>query len=122
MDDAQRVVLVAVGFALTIVLLGAVEAVMAAGTPSLPEWARRVPEGMAIMVVGAMAALAATSGLGFQGGVYVLLVASSIGLHRLRLPEARTSMTLQRAATLLALGAVSLGFFLVLASAFAPAG
>ena len=119
MGDAQRVVLVAVGFGLTIDLLGAVEAVMVAGTPVLPDWARRVPEAMAVMVAGAIAAVLVTSAFGFRAGVYVLLVVSSVALHRVRLPEARTSMNGRRAVTLLALGAVCLAFFLVLASAVA---
>ncbi len=122
MGDTQRLVLVAAGFALTVSILGAVEAVMVAGSASLGPWVRRVPESVAVLVVGCLVAIVLSPGLGFQGAVYVLLVASAVALHRVRIPEARRSLTFPRAVVLLALGAISIAAFLVLASALAAPG
>lgn len=120
--DTQRLVLVAVGFALTIDLLGAVEALMVGGTGGVRTWARRVPEAMAVMVAGGLVAALVAPAIGFRPSVYVLLVASAIALARVRIPEARRAMTLSRAIALLALGALGIAVFLVLASAIPAPG
>lgn len=121
MSDAQRLVLVTVGFALVVVTLGFVEAWMYAGPRLLRAWAGRVPGAAAILVVGALLAIVALPGLGARPATYIVLAAAAVALFRARLPEARRALTPARAAALLLLGALGIALFVGLAfGALAP--
>ena len=115
MSDAQRLVLVAVGFALVVVTLGFAEAWMYAGSRLLRAWAGRLPEGAAILVAGTLLAIVALPGLGAHAATYVVLSAAAVALFRARLPEARRAITPARAAALLLLGAFGVALFVGLA-------
>ena len=115
MSDAQRLVLVTLGFALVVVTLGFVEAWMYAGPRLLRAWAGRLPEAAAALVAGALLAIAALPWLGVRAATYVVLAAAAVALFRVRLPEARRALTPARAAALLLLGAFGIALFVGLA-------
>ncbi len=104
MPEAQRLVLLGLTFGLVVVLLGLAETWMVGGAALVRAWLVRVPEAAAVMVAATLLAVLASGALG-QGSTYVVLAGSAMALYRVRLPEARRSLTASRAVVLL-LGAV----------------
>ncbi len=111
MSEAQRLVLLGLVFGLIVVMLGFAETWMIGDRGLLRPWLRRLPEGVAIVIVATLLGAAAGGVIGSTGATYVVLAGCTVALYRLRLPEARRSLTPSRAIVLL-LGAVGAMVFL----------
>ncbi len=100
MPEAQRLVLLGLTFGVVVVLLGFAETWMVGGPALVRSWFVRVPEAAAIVVAASLVAVFASGALG-PGSTYVVLGGSAAALYRVRLPEARRSLTPSRAIVLL---------------------